>query len=123
MEQVSWSLGLTTNSGISVGDTGDIDIGASTTIPVKLDPETSVVLNLQLADTTKLDVFSLVSNLYDGSVKLTTNDVVFTVVGPMLICGSLINRISSDLTNLTIENESLTDQAELQIVIGRTLVS
>ena len=122
MEQTSWNLSLNTTSGLTQGDVGSVDVGASTSIPVTLDPATSVDLDLQLTNTDKLDVLSIASSIYDGAVEVTSNGNTYKLTGPLLLFGDLIARFSSDLSTLSIENTHLTDTAELKILIGRTLV-
>ena len=122
MEQISWTLSLSATSGITLGDSGTTEVGASTSIPVTLDPGAIADLNLQLTVTDKLEVFSIISNIYDGTVEVTANSKVFKLTGPIMLFGDLIEHFSTDLTTLTVENKHLTDQAVVKIVIGRTLV-
>ena len=122
MEQTSWNLNLVTTSGIAIGSGGSTDSNAATSIPLVLEPETDITLALQLADTTKIDVFCIVSSTYDGSIEITTDGNTFKLSGPLLLYGQLVGHFSSDLSSLTIENKSTTETANLKILISRDLV-
>ncbi|WP_020588510.1 hypothetical protein [Desulfobacter curvatus] len=122
MEQTSWNISLNTSSGFTLGDTGKIDVGASTSIPVSLEPAETVDLDLQLADAGKLSVLGIRSSLYDGKVEVTSNGNTYKLTGPLLLFGDLITRFSSDLSTLSLENTDAGKTVELKILIGRMLV-
>lgn len=121
MEQITWDLSLGTAGGLAIGDSGNADVDAVTTIPVILDATKHVDLELQLADTTKLVMFAITSTIYDGNVEVTGGGSTFKITGPLILYGSLIKHFSSDLSTLNIINKHTTETAKLNILIGRKL--
>ena len=78
MEQASWNTNLITTSGLTLTSIGSADIHASTFIPITLEKESSTSLDLQLADTSKIDVLGITSDINDGSVEVTSDGNTFT---------------------------------------------
>lgn len=122
MEQTSWNISLNTSSGFILGDKGKIEVGASTSISVSLEPATTVDMDLQLADADKLNVIGISASVYNGKIELTSNGNTYRLTGPLLLFGDLITRFSSDLSTLSIENKDAVQKTELKILIGRALV-
>lgn len=121
MEQASWNTNLITTSGLTLTSIGSADIHASTFIPITLEKESSTSLDLQLADTSKIDVLGITSDINDGSVEVTSDGNTFKITGPLVLFGELVARFSADLSNLSVENKHTTDTANIQILIGRNL--
>jgi len=121
MEQTSWNIKVFTNSGLVNSDLGSLEVDASTIVPVTIPATDTVVLALQLADTSKINVFNITCDKYDATVEVTSDVGTYKLTGPVLLCGETVSCFSANLSTLSIENKSSDTDAEVTILIGRDL--
>ena len=120
MEQTTWNVNLSTSTGLVIGSRGDIESDASTIIPLTMDAGDSEVLSLQLTDTTAIDTLCIVSDVYGGDIEVASDGNTFTLAGPLILFGELVNHFSSDLSSLTVTNNH-TETVNVKILISRDL--
>ena len=122
--RISWSNSVASDGGASVSGRGDIIIDTATSVTVTLDPATvaAEALDLQVADPSGVAVLAIFSDVMDGSltVKATLGSAT-ALTGPLVLFGAAVTMFATDLTTLNVQNNHATDEATLEILIGRTV--
>ena len=122
--RISWSSSVASDGGARVSGRGNIVIDTATTVTATLDPAmvTAEALDLQVADPSGVAVLAIFSDIMDGSVTVeATLGSATALTGPLVLFGAAVTMFASDLTTLNVQNNHATDEATVEILIGRTV--
>ncbi|MEM9578056.1 MAG: hypothetical protein AAF999_13710 [Pseudomonadota bacterium] len=122
--RISWSNSVASDGGARVSGRGDIVIDAATSITATLEPAMAAAqaLSLQVADPSGVAVLAIFSDIMDGSVTVeATLGAPTALTGPLVLYGDAVTLFASDLTTLNVQNNHATDEATVDILIGRTV--
>lgn len=119
-ETISWSVTAGGPSGTGINAAGATTGDATVSVSIALDPASGErALALQVDDVDKVTFLAVSSDLTDGDVTVRATAVDATAItGPMLMFGDAVKLFASDLTTLTVENESVDTAANLSVLIG-----
>lgn len=122
-ETISWSLTAGGASGSGVNAAGATTGDATVSVSVDLDPAgPERALTLQVDDVDKVSFLAISSSLLDGKVTVKATGAAATkLTGPILLFGEAVALFASDLTTLTVKNNSADKAAKLSVLIGLTV--
>ncbi|MDP5220851.1 hypothetical protein Q5Y75_27055 [Ruegeria sp. 2205SS24-7] len=120
--RISWSNSVVSDDGARVSGRGDIVIDTATGVTATLDPAMGAAeaLALQVADPSGVAVLAIFSNIMDGSVTVEgTLGAATALTGPLVLYGAAVSMFATDLTTLSVQNNHATEEATVEILIGR----
>ncbi len=121
-EAISWSLSAGGPTGAGVSSAGQTIGDATISLSKELDIGEGKDLSLQVDDVDKVTFLAIDCDLLDGdvTVKATSADTT-ALTGPILLYGEAVKLFASDLTTLSVKNNSTEKKANLTALIGLTV--
>ncbi len=121
-ETISWSLTAGGATGAGINTAGSTTGEATVSVSVDLDAQAERPLALQVDDVDKVAFLAISSDIIDGTITVKATGANATpLTGPILLFGEAVKLFASDLTTLTVKNDTADKTAKLSVLVGLTL--
>ena len=122
-DSISWSFNAASSSGAASKASGKatVDATLAATKSFKKNMGAAEVLKFQLETAASVAFLAVTSTVNDGKVKIKADGDEVAITGPLVLHGNALALFADDLSEVSVQNTSTTEAADVSILIGLSL--